>query len=121
MLCIVQAGQVCDHEVLISDDRPRVEWSRSGRNGVLPKATKVIVRTRVDVIDKYGKASVDDTMFIMVTKATAAKFSYDGLASRILGDEIQMFCPGMTVSFPTTSLATFPPKHKPLGSPAEHD
>ena len=62
--------------------------------GYYPKATKVIVRTRVDVTDKFGKAFVDDTMFIMVTKATAAKFGYDGLAGRILGDEIQMFCLG---------------------------
>jgi hypothetical protein len=62
--------------------------------GYYPTATKIIVRTRVDIVDKFGKASVDDSMFITVTKATALQFSYDGIAGRILGDEAQMYCLG---------------------------
>jgi hypothetical protein len=46
-----------------------------------------------------------DSMFIMVTKATAAKFGYDGLAGRILGDEIQMFCLGDDAFIPPYILS----------------
>jgi hypothetical protein len=68
--------------------------SRATQTGWYTSVNQVIVRTRVDVTDKYGKASVDETMFISITSTTAAKFSYDGLAGRVLSDPVQMFCLG---------------------------
>ncbi len=66
--------------------------SRATQSGWYKGVTEVIVRTRVDVTDKFGAASVDDSMFIQIKSTTASKFSYDGLAGRVLDNPVEMFC-----------------------------
>ena len=82
--------------------------SRATQMGWYKGVTKVIVRTNVDVTDKYGKESVDDGMFITITSKTAAKFSYDGLAGRILNDPVEMFCLADDANVPLYILKHLP-------------